>query len=99
MPPAAAGVAEITTSPVEELEVIALWCTLTFRLWQYGNCRLVTPLVWQEPGSAFTAPPPRYPGGNSPCPTLMPPESVPLLMFTLLVANLRPLPHTSPMST
>ena len=40
-PPAPAGVAENSSSPIEEFCVTALWCTLTFRLWQYGSCRFV----------------------------------------------------------
>ena len=50
-PPAPAGVAENNSSPVEELEVIALWCTLTFMLWQYGSITLAIAAFWQEPGS------------------------------------------------
>src|SRR5512136_201241 len=40
----------------------------------------------QEPGAALVAEPWRYPGGYSPCPTLMPPESVPELFWTRLLA-------------
>src|SRR5580704_3620542 len=58
--------------------------------WQYGNSRLATLLLWQEPGAAFTAAaPPRYGSGNSPWPTLMPPESVPELLAMWLLAICR----------
>src|ERR1700730_13826248 len=42
IPPAPAGVAESSSSPVEELSITALWWMLTFRLWQYGSCVLVS---------------------------------------------------------
>src|SRR2546427_4966765 len=65
-----------------------------FRLWQSGSCRFVVPLVWQDPGGALRAPaPPRYDGGNSPWPTLMPPDSVPELLYTRLLAICRLCPQ------
>src|SRR5215472_15130078 len=93
MPPAPAGVAENNSSPVEELDVIELWCTFKLRLWQYGSFMFAGMLaVWHEPGAALVATlaaPARYGGGNSPWPTLMPPESVPELLFTRSLAICR----------
>src|ERR1700730_13849367 len=59
----------------------------TLRSKQYCSCVLGGRPVWlwQEPGSALT-PPTVYVGGNSPCPTLMPPESVPALFVIRLLA-------------
>src|ERR1700730_10423045 len=87
-PPAPAGVAENSSSPVDEFSVIELWCMFTFTSKQYCNCvpagrRNV--LVWQEPGSR-RVPPNTWGGGDSPWPTLMPPESVPELLRTRLLA-------------
>src|SRR6202140_3719668 len=53
---------------------------------QYGNWTPAVGLVRQEPGAAFSALPWMYDGANSPWPTLMPPESVPVLLYTRLLA-------------
>src|SRR5712671_3337242 len=58
-------------------------------LWQYGSCRFVTVLVWHDPGAALVVLPARYDGGNSPWPTLMPPDSVPELLPIRLLAICR----------
>ena len=40
----------------------------------------MTLLLRQDPGAALVALPARYDGGNSPWPTLMPPDIVPELL-------------------
>ena len=50
-PPAPAGVPVNSSSPVEELLVIMLWCTFTFSCWQYGSCVFVIALFWHDPGA------------------------------------------------
>jgi len=63
-----------------------LWLTLTLKIEAIGPpCVLVgpmDPLSMQEPGSAFggVAALRRYWPGNSPWPTLMPPDNVPELL-------------------
>src|SRR6266446_6081484 len=47
----------------------------------------------QDPGDALVALPARYDGGNSPWPTLMPPDSVPELLYTRLLAICRLCPQ------
>src|SRR6266436_5745840 len=86
-PPAPAGVAENSSSPVEEFFVIALWCMFTFTSKQYCSWVPVgrPVMVWQVPGSGFR-PPTVYAPGNSPWPTLTPPPSVPELFVTRLLA-------------
>src|SRR5215469_7490304 len=87
-PPAPAGVAENSSSPVEEFFVTMLLCRFTLTSKQYCSCVPAGVLprpVWQEPGSRIV-PPSTYGLGNSPWPTLMPPESVPELFVTRLLA-------------
>src|SRR2546425_10566284 len=47
----------------------------------------------QDPGDALVALPARYDGGNSPWPTLMPPDSVPELLYSRLLAICRLCPQ------
>ena len=86
-PPAPAGVAENSSSPVEEFDVTALWCMFTFTSKQYCSCCPVGRPValWHEPG-AVIRPPMMYAGANSPWPTLMPPASVAALFVMRLLA-------------
>src|SRR5438105_1776601 len=62
----------------------------TFRFWQYGSCRGVVLVgLWQDPGGELVALPLMYAGGNSPWPTVMPPDIVPELLYTRLLAICR----------
>src|SRR5215469_12823029 len=89
-PPAPAGVAENSSSPVEEFFATMLLCMFTKRSKQYGSCVLIgSPTCWHEPGSALVVEPATYAPGNSPWPTLMPPERVPELLTTRLLAICR----------
>src|SRR6266576_196456 len=63
-------------------------------LWTFGcNCKhmgrcwlVINPVPsLHEPGAALVAPPWMYGGANSPWPTLMPPESVPALLYIRLL--------------
>src|SRR5271167_111047 len=76
---------------------MSLLCTLTFRSRQYGRCVPITVLFWQEGGASRTNSSPTPPEtpvivsamGNSPWPTVIPPESVPALLNTRSLAICR----------
>src|SRR5438876_9495546 len=90
-PPAPAGVEEKSSSPIDELPTTALWWMFTLSLKQNGRLRFWILLVSHEVGyDRIVWPrPPSATSGCSPVPIVMPPDIVPALLLTRLLASCR----------
>ena len=90
-PPAPAGVEEKSSSPIDELPTTALLWMFTYWLKQNGKLRFWTLLVSHEVGYVRIVwpVPPSATSGCSPAPIVMPPDIVPVLLLTRLLAICR----------